>query len=58
VGAVPFVAAVCGACPLLAGYGAAPALAAMRRDRAGRRAIGHLRSALERLPEIEHPLGL
>jgi hypothetical protein len=56
--AAPFVAIVCVGCPLLAGQGCAPALASLREHRAGRRALAGLRSALDHLPETEHPLGL
>ena len=56
--AAPFVAIVCVGCPLLAGQGCAPALASLRQNRAGRRAMAGLRSALDHLPETEHPLGL
>jgi hypothetical protein len=58
VGAVPFVVAICAACPLLAGWEAASATASRRAERAGHRALARLRSTLDRLPETEHPLGL
>ncbi len=57
---VPLVVAVSVGAPLFAAWEAPIALAWIRADRAersGRKALAHLRSALERLPEVEHPLG-
>lgn len=56
--AVPVIASVCVWCPMLAGWEAPRALAALRADRAGRRALANLRHGLDRLPETQHPLGL
>jgi hypothetical protein len=55
--AVPLVVAVCIGAPLFAGWEAPGALAWMRAERSDRRALTKLRSSLDRLPEVEHPLG-
>ena len=54
---VPLVVAVSVGAPLFAAWEAPGALAWIRAERSGRKALAHLRSALERLPEVEHPLG-
>ena len=56
--AVPLVVAICVGCPIFAGWEAPLAVACLRADRAGGRALARLRQSLEKLPEIEHPLGL
>ncbi|MBV8953222.1 MAG: hypothetical protein JO262_19910 [Solirubrobacterales bacterium] len=56
--AVPLVVAVCIGCPLFAGWEVPVAVASLRADRAGGRALARLRRTLEQLPETEHPLGL
>jgi hypothetical protein len=55
--AVPFVVAVCVGAPLFATWEAPGALAWLRAERSDRRALAGLRRSLNRLPEIEHPLG-
>lgn len=57
-GVVPLVVLICIGCPMFAASEAPRALASMRADRAARRALVTLRRNLDRLPEIEHPLGL
>ena len=57
---VPLVVAVSVGAPLFAAWeapGRACVDRADRAERSGRKALAHLRSALERLPEVEHPLG-
>ncbi len=54
---VPLVVAVSVGAPLFAAWEAPGALAWIRAERSGRKALTHLRSALDRLPEVEHPLG-
>ena len=54
---VPLVVAVSVGAPLFAAWEAPGALAWIRAERSGRKALAHLRSALDRLPEVEHPLG-
>lgn len=56
--AVPVIAAVCVWCPMLAGWEAPRALAALRADRTARRALANFRHGLDSLPETQHPLGL
>jgi hypothetical protein len=58
VGAVPLVVVICMLSPLLAGYEVARVLSGRHGGLAGRWALARLRSALARLPETEHPLGL
>ena len=58
VGVVPLVAILCVGCPLFAGWEVPGALATMRGERSGRRALQTLRRSLDQIPEIEHPLGL
>ena len=55
--AVPLVAVVCVGCPLFASWEVPVAIASLRRVRA-HRALARLREGLDRLPEVEHPLGL
>lgn len=54
---VPLVVAVSVGAPLFAAWEAPGALAWIRAESSGRKALAHLRSALDRLPEVEHPLG-
>ena len=56
--AVPLIALICIGCPMLAIWEVPRALASLRAQRDGGRAIARLRRSLERLPEVEHPLGL
>jgi hypothetical protein len=59
VAAVPFIAFVCICCPMLAAWELPAALATLRGpDRDKREAVAQLRRVLDRLPEVEHPLGL
>lgn len=55
---VPLIMMICIGCPLFAGWEVPSAVAALRADRAGGRALARLRRTLEQLPETEHPLGL
>jgi|SRR5947209_3504981 len=55
---VPLIVLLCVGCPIFAGWEAPVALAAVRAERAGRRALAALRRSLDQLPETEHPLGL
>jgi hypothetical protein len=58
-GAIPFVVAISAGAPLLAGWEIRSAVTSRRRfELRGEKALGRLRSQLERLPETEHPLGL
>jgi hypothetical protein len=54
--AVPVVALVCVGCPMFASWEMPIALASLRAQR-GRQALAALRRSLDRLPEVEHPLG-
>jgi hypothetical protein len=54
---VPLVALICVGCPMFASWEVPPALAALRARR-GNKALAMLRESLDRLPEVEHPLGL
>jgi hypothetical protein len=54
---VPLVVAVCVGAPLFAAWEAPAALAWVRSERTHRKALARLRRSLDRLPEIEHPLG-
>ena|SRR5438270_116714 len=56
--AVPLVVACCVGAPMFAGWEAPSALAAVRAERLHRRELASLRRTLDKLPEIEHPLGL
>ncbi len=56
--ALPPVVAICVGCPIFAAWDAPAALALLRADRAGGRALATLRRSLAQLPETEHPLGL
>ena len=51
---MPFVAAICVACPMFAAWDLPKAIAVLR----GGRSLARLRRHLSRLPETEHPLGL
>jgi hypothetical protein len=55
---VPLVVVICIGCPMLAGWDVPLAVASLRADRSGGRALAALRRALAQLPETEHPLGL
>ncbi len=57
-GAVPLIVLVCVGCPIFGAWEAPVALASLRADRGGGRALARLRRGLEQLPETEHPLGL
>jgi hypothetical protein len=52
-GLVPFIAVVCVGLPVMAAWDLSPSIAVLR----SRRALEGLRRQLDRLPEIEHPLG-
>jgi hypothetical protein len=54
--AVPVVALVCVGCPMFASWEMPIALASLRAQR-GRDALATLRESLDKLPEVEHPLG-
>ncbi len=54
---VPLVVAVCVGAPLFASWEAPAALAWVRAERTHRDALSRLRQSLDRLPEVEHPLG-
>jgi hypothetical protein len=54
--AVPLVALVCVGCPMFATWEMQIALASLRAQR-GRDALATLRKSLDKLPEVEHPLG-
>jgi hypothetical protein len=54
---VPLVVAVCVGAPLFAAWDAPIALAWVRAERTHRKALSRLRRSLDRLPEVEHPLG-
>lgn len=56
--AVPLVVSCCVGAPMFAGWEAPSALASVRAERLHRREITRLRRTLDRLPEVEHPLGL
>jgi hypothetical protein len=55
--AVPLVVAICVGAPMFAGWEVPGALAWVRAERGRRNALDALRGALDRLPEVEHPLG-
>lgn len=57
-GAVPLIVLVCVGCPIFAAWEVPIALASLRADHGGGRALASLRRGLEQLPETEHPLGL
>ena len=54
---VPLVALICVGCPMFASWEVPVALATLRARR-GNKALARLRESLDRLPEVEHPLGL
>jgi hypothetical protein len=58
---IPFIAAVCIACPMLAAWELPRAAAGFRHHRArirdNARAVAELRAGLAELPETSHPLG-
>jgi len=56
--AVPLVVVISIGCPLFAAWEVPAALACLRAERTGGKALSSLRRTLERLPETEHPLGL
>jgi hypothetical protein len=55
--AIPLVVLICVGCPLFAS-GDVPGAVTSPRARRGREALARLREGLDRLPEVEHPLGL
>jgi hypothetical protein len=58
---LPGIVAVCVACPALAAYELPASLATLRAARVARhpqRELARLRRDLDRMPEVEHPLGL
>lgn len=56
--AVPLIVIVCIGSPLFAGWEVPRALATIRAERAGVRALARFSRSLAQLPETEHPLGL
>ena len=56
--AVPAVVTACVGAPLFAAWEAPGAIASVRADRSRLKALAGLRRTLDRLPEVEHPLGL
>ncbi len=57
---LPLIVVICVVCPILATWEAPAALTTLRAERAhraGTRAMARLRSTLDELPEVEHPLG-
>jgi hypothetical protein len=54
--AVPVVAVVCVGCPMFASWEMPIALSSLRAQR-GQEAMATLRKSLDKLPEVEHPLG-
>jgi hypothetical protein len=54
---VPLVVAICVGAPMFAGWEVPGAVAWVRADRGRRKALNALARTLERLPEVEHPLG-
>jgi hypothetical protein len=55
--AMPLIVVVCVGCPVFATWELPRAVAALRRSRGDARAIAALRRSLDRLPQVEHPLG-
>ena len=55
--AVPLVALMCVGCPVFASWEVPVAVEALRARR-GHKALAVLRQSLDKLPEVEHPLGL
>jgi len=55
--AVPLVALMCVGCPMFASWEVPVAIESLRARR-GRKALAVLRKSLDKLPEVEHPLGL
>jgi hypothetical protein len=53
----PLVALICVGCPIFASWELPVAIASLRADR-GHKALAMFRERLDRLPEVEHPLGL
>ena len=53
---VPVVAVVCVGCPMFASWEMPIALSSLRAQR-GQEAMATLRKSLDKLPEVEHPLG-
>ena len=51
---VPFIAAICIGCPIVATLGLPPCLAVLRSDA---RLLADMRRFLSALPEVDHPLG-
>lgn len=55
---VPLVIVGCIVCPVFALWEVPGALADLRAERAGGKALARFRRSLAQLPETEHPLGL
>lgn len=55
--AVPLVALMCVGCPMFASWEVPVAIDSLRARR-GNKALAMLRKSLDKLPEVEHPLGL
>ena len=55
--AVPLVALVSIGCPMFASWEVPVAIASLRANRT-HKALAMLRKSLDKLPEVEHPLGL
>ena len=58
---LPAIVALCIACPAIAAHELPASVATLRRARLSKRAsreLTRLRQELDRLPEVEHPLGL
>ena len=54
--AVPLVALMCVGCPMFASWEVPVAIDSLRARR-GQKALAMLRRSLDKLPEVEHPLG-
>ena len=57
VGVLPLIVLACVACPMLAALELPAAVSVLRERNGAARALAELRRGLDRLPEIEHPLG-
>jgi hypothetical protein len=55
---LPLVALVCIGCPVVMAWHVPISLAVLRATAVDERAVSALRRGLDRLPEVEHPLGL
>ena|SRR5437763_14555378 len=56
--ALPPVVVICVGCPIFGVWDVPAAVARLRAERAGGRALARLRHGLAQLPETDHPLGL